>query len=89
MLIKFSINCSLKRKVNLFRTLCHHAHRICSLELLSNEMKEIILLLNKNSYPQELVNKTIKLHLKNLDRIKATGPEKCIITLKVPFINKS
>ena len=52
-------------------------------------MKQIKLFLNKNRYPQELVNKTTKLHLKNLDRIKTIGPEKCIVTLKVPFINKS
>ena len=64
-------------KINLIRTLCHRAHIICSPELLSNEMKQIKLILNKNGYPQELVNKTIKLHLKNLDRIKTIGPEKC------------
>ena len=64
-------------------------HTEFSPELLLNEMKKIKLLFNKNGNQQELVNKTIKLHLKNLDRIKATGPEKCIITLKVPFINKS
>ena len=57
--------------------------------MLSNEMKQIKLLLNKNGHPQELVNKTIKLHLTNLDRIKTIGPEKCIVTLKVPFIIKS
>ena len=62
--------------MNLIRTLCHRAHRICSQELLSNEMKQIKLFLNKKGYPQELVNKTTKLHLKNLDRIKTIGPEK-------------
>ena len=52
-------------------------------------MKQIKLLLSKNRYPQELVNKTIKFHLKNLDKVKTIEPEKCIVTLKVPFINKS
>ena len=85
----FQSNFSLKRKVNLIRTLCHRAHRICSPELLSNEMKQIKLLLNKNGYQQELVNKTIQLHLKNLDRIKTIGQKKCIVTLKVRFIIKS
>ena len=75
MLIKFSIKLNLKRKVNLIKTLCHSAHRLCSPELLSNEMKQIKLLLNKNGYQQELVNKTTKLHLKNLDRIKTVGPD--------------
>ena len=64
-------------------------HTEYSPELLLNEMKKIKLLFNKNGNQQELVNKTIKLHLKNLDRIKTIGPEKCIVTLKVPFINKS
>ena len=35
------------------------AHRICYPELLSNEVKQIKLLLNKNKYPQELVKKKI------------------------------
>ena len=65
------------------------AHRICSPELLSNEVKQIKLLLNKNRYPQDLVNKTKKLHLKNLDRIKTVEPEKFIVISKFPFINKS
>jgi len=87
--LNFQSNCSLKREINLFRTLCHRAHGVCSLELLSNEIKQIKLLLNKNGYPQELVIKTIQLQLKNLDKIKTIGPEKCTVTLKVPFINKS
>ena len=76
-------------KVNLIKTLCHRAHRICSSELLPNEMKQIKLLLNKNRCPQELVNKTIKLHSKNLDRIKTIGPEKCIVTLKFHSLIKT
>ena len=52
-------------------------------------MKQIKLFSNKNRYPQELVNKTTKIHLKNADRIKTIGLEKCIVTLKVPFIIKS
>ena len=87
--LNFQSSCSLKRKINLIRTLCHRAHRICSPELLLNEIKQIKLLLNKNGYPQELVNKTIQLHLKNLDKTKTIGPKKFTVTLKVPFINKS
>ena len=52
-------------------------------------MKQIKLFLNKNGYPQELVNKTTKLYLKNLDRINTKEPEKCIVTLKVTFIIKT
>ena len=84
--LNFLSNCSLKKKVNLIRTLCHHVHKICSPELPSNEIKQIKLFLNKNGYPQELISKTIHLHLYSLDRIKTIRPENCIVTLKVPFI---
>ena len=87
MLFKFFIKLQFKKKVNLIRTLCHHSKKNCSAELLSNEIKQIKLLLNKNKQPQELVKK--KLHLKNLDRINTIEPEKFIVTSKVPFINKS
>ena len=73
--LNFQSNCSLKRKVNLIRTLCHCAYKICSLDLLLSKIKQIKLLLNKSGYPQELVNKTIHLHVKNLDRIKTIEPE--------------
>ena len=52
-------------------------------------MKQIKLFIIKIGYPQELLDKTTKLIMKNLDRIKTVRPEKCIVTLKVPFINKS
>ena len=87
--LNFQLNCSLKRKINLIRTLCHRAHIICSPELLLNEIKQIKLLLDKNGYLQELVDKTIQLHLKNLNRIKTIRPEKCTVTLKVQLFNKS
>ena len=50
-------------------------------------IKQIRLILNKNGYPQNFVNKTINLHLKYLDKRKTFGPERC--TLKLSFINKS
>ena len=86
--LNFQSNCSFKGKVNLIRTLCHRAHKNCFPELLISEMKHIKLLLNKSCYPQELVNKTINLYFKNLDRIKTIRPEKCVVTLKIPFISK-
>ena len=87
--LNFQSNCSFKKKVNLVRASCHRAHKIFFSELLLSEIKQIKLLLNKNVYLQKLVNKTIHLHLKNLDRIKTLGPEKCVVTLKIPIINKS
>ena len=55
--LNFQSNCSMKRKVNLIRTLCHRAHKICSPELFSKEVIQIKVLLNKNEYPQDLVKK--------------------------------
>ena len=77
------------KNVNLIRTLCHQAYKNYSPELLLGETKNIKLLLNKNRYPQELVDKTILLHLKSWDKIKILGPEKCLLTLNITFINKS
>ena len=57
--------------------------------LVSDKIKHNKLLLNKNRQLQEFVNKTNQLRLKNLNRLKTTGLEKCKVTLKVPFINKS
>ena len=59
----FQSNCRSKRKVSLNRILCHCAHKICSLELLLSEIKQIKLLFNKNGYLKELVNKMIHLHI--------------------------
>ena len=81
--IMFQPICSMKMKVNLIRTLWHRAHRICSPELFSNEISQIKVLLNKNGYPQEFINKTIN----SLNKSKVLGPEKCVMTLKLPFIN--
>ena len=67
----------------------HLAHKICSPELFANEVSHIKLLLNKNGYPQEMVNKTISNHTKNLNKRKLFGPQKCVITLKLPFINRN
>ena len=50
-------------------------------------MKQIKLL-KKNGYPEELVNKTTKLYEKFGQNIE-NRIGKCIVTLKVPFINKS
>ena len=79
----------MKRKTNLIRTLCHRAHKICSRELFADEIKQIKLILNKNGYPQELVNKIINLHLKSFNKIKPAGLEKCLITLLLPYVNKN
>ena len=57
--------------------------------MLSSELNNIKLLLNKNGYPQQLVNKTISLHLKSLDKTNTFEPEKYVVTLKLPFLNKS
>ena len=59
-----------KIKTNLIRTLCHRAHIIFSPDFLKYEISYIKLLLNRNGYPQELMNRTIIIHLKSLKRNK-------------------
>ena len=57
--------------------------------MFDNEISQIKLLLNKNGYPQGLVNRTISNHLKDLNKTKLFGPQKCVVTLKLPFINRN
>ena len=79
----------MKKKTNLIRTLCHRAHKICSRKLFTDEIKQIKLILNKNGYSQELVDKIINLHLYSLNKIKPTGPKKRLILLVLPFFNRN
>ena len=51
-------NYSLKRKVNLIRTLCHRGNDFFP-RLALSEIKEIKLLLNKNGYPLESVKNNL------------------------------
>ena len=53
-----------------------------------NEINQIKLILSKNGYPKEFLNKTINLHLKSLDKIKTVGPKKCSITVLLQCVNK-
>ena len=88
--INFHSFCSIKRKTNLIRTLCHQAYNICSKELFVDVIyQKQKLILNKKVYPQELVNKTINLHLKSLDKVKTAGPDKCLITFLLPYVNRN
>ena len=57
-------------------------------EFFEDEVEYIKTLLYKNGYPPELVSRTIKFHLKGLKRDKEIGLEKCLITLKIPYIIK-
>ena len=64
MLFQFPIKLQFKEKSKFNQNFVSCAHKICSPELLISEINHMKLLLNKNSYLQELVNKTINLHLK-------------------------
>ena len=75
--------------INLIRTLYHRKHKICSRELFVDEINQIKFIRNKNSYSQEVVNKITNLNLKSLNKIKAPGHEKFLITLLLPYVNKN
>ena len=74
---------------NLKKTSGNPVYKICSKELFIDKINKIKLILNKNSYPQKVVNKTIKLHSKSLDKTETAEPEKCLITLSLPHVNKN
>ena len=66
----------MKKKLNLIKTMCHRAHKICSPELFSNEISQIIFLFKKKRLPAivGLVNITISNNLKNLNKRKLFEP---------------
>lgn len=52
------------------------------------EIEYIKTLLYKNGYPPKLVSRNIKYHLNGLKRYQEIGPENCVFTLKIPYINE-
>ena len=57
--------------------------------VVTKQTKSDQLVINKNRYPQEIEKKTNILLLISLDKRKALGPEKCVVTLKFTCTNKS
>ena len=86
--INFQSYCTKRRKVNLIRTLCDRAMKLCSATYLDDEIKTIVTLMQDNGFPENLVQRTIQQRLQT----KATksdpmfGPDLHTIAIKLPFL---
>ena len=84
--VNFQSHCSRKRKINLIKTLCHRAVSICSPSTLDEELNKVIAIMVDNGYPEQLVRRTMKYHRESMSRPKVAGPDKCIVSIKLPFL---
>ena len=67
-------------------TLVHRALGICSEEKLASEMKTIRRILQKNGYPEDVINLGIKKKISGFRASKREVPRKCPVYLKIPWI---
>ena len=73
-----------KRNTNLIGILVYQALEICSEEKLAPELNAIRRILWKNGYPEDVINLGIK--ISGFGAPKREGPEKCPVSLKIPWI---
>ena len=74
------------RKISLIKTLVHRALMICSKTKLGPELDKIKQLLIENGYPVDVLLSCINQKLANFAAEKPSGPEKCPVCLKLPWI---
>jgi hypothetical protein len=88
--VNFQSYCTLKRKVNLIRTLCDRAIKICSTTHLDAEIKKISKILEDNGFPEHLVKTTIKRRMERAPQVERPtyGPDLQTISIKLPFLGK-
>ena len=86
--INFRSHCSLKRKTNLIKTLFDRATKICSPESLDAEVDNISRILQDNSYPEDLIRKTIERHSSNRNHETEFGPDRRVIPIKLQYLGK-
>ena len=85
--INFLSHCCRKRKINLIKTLCHRAVMICSSSTLESELENISKILCDNGYPENLILRTFKHHREMMTRPKKIGAAKCLVPIKLPFLD--
>ena len=76
-----------KRNTNLVGTLVHRALEICFEEKLASELNTIRRILQKNSYPGDVINLGIKKKISGFRAPKREEPEKYPVYLKIPWID--
>ena len=86
--VNYHSYCSDKRKINLIRTLCDRAKKICSPNYLDNEIRNIKDILLDNGFPESLIVNTIKRVLQSTPKEPEIGPELHTIAIKLPFLGK-
>ena len=88
--VNYNSYCTEKRKVNLIRTLCDRAIKICSASQLDAEVENIFKIFIENGYPENLVKKTIKQRLDSSLTIKEpiVGPGLHRIVIKLPYLGQ-
>ena len=75
-----------KRKKNLISPLAHRALRICSKNLLQQELENIRVILRDNDYPESIIDRGISNKLARFQSLLKFGPNKCPVYLKLPWI---
>ena len=74
------------RKNNLIGTLVHRALAICSPSKLPQKIDFIRSILCSNGYPENLINSRIKRKIEEFKLPPKEEPEKCPVSLKLPWI---
>ena len=87
--VRWNSFCSKRRKINLIKTLVHRAIQICSTSKLTAEINNILNILSSNGYPPDTVKAVIKSTLSHADDPKRFGPDKCPVTLHLPYIGET
>ena len=75
-----------KRNTNLIGIFFHRTLEIFSEEKLASELNTIRRILRKNGYIEDVINLGIKKKISGFRAPKHEGPEKCLVSLKIPWI---
>ena len=78
----------LKRKISLVSTLVHRALMICTKCRLNEEIERIKKILPDNGHPKNVFNAQIAKKIAQFSTFKRFGPEKCLVYLRVSWIDK-
>ena len=78
-----------RNKINLIHMLVHRAVKICSKQLLDDELNNIRSILLDNGYPKYVIESGIKNKLLKFSSASEYGPKKCPVYLKLPYLGEA
>ena len=84
--IRWSSFCTKRRKVNLIACLVHRAIKICSAEMLDEELDKIRSILANNGYPRTIVESIIHRKMNESSTPPSHAEEQSIVSLRLPYI---